>query len=134
MQTVNSNANLSPASGVIAAVQIITLKPPMFQGMITQSMCLHQGLVSGLGHLPTEIIIHIFHHCLPESNYPSALKAPLLLTAVCRRWREAAVDIPSLWLLATVSRVYNQPSSSSVERAHTIYFTQTRWTLNHWSP
>ncbi|KAG1804771.1 uncharacterized protein HD556DRAFT_478845 [Suillus plorans] len=41
----------------------------------------------------------IFYHCLPESDHqlPSELRAPLLLTGACRRWREVAVDMPSLW-------------------------------------
>ncbi|KAG2143692.1 hypothetical protein DEU56DRAFT_884346 [Suillus clintonianus] len=52
--------------------------------------------------LPTEIIIHIFQNCLSEFTYPSALQAPLLLTGVCRRWREVAVNMPSLWCRLSV--------------------------------
>ncbi|KAG1747955.1 uncharacterized protein EDB91DRAFT_51716 [Suillus paluster] len=70
---------------------------------ITQSMNLHKRLVSTLWRLPTEVLSQIFHHCLPtipafnEIQLPSQLEAPVMLTAVCRRWREVAVDTPSLW-------------------------------------
>ncbi|KAG2040366.1 hypothetical protein BDR03DRAFT_916046 [Suillus americanus] len=66
---------------------------------ITQSMNLHKRLVSALWRLPTEILSQIFTHCLPtRCNLSPASKAvPMLLTRICRRWREVAVDMPSLW-------------------------------------
>ncbi|KAG1747952.1 uncharacterized protein EDB91DRAFT_1198466, partial [Suillus paluster] len=70
---------------------------------ITQSMNLHKRLGSTLWRLPTEVLSQIFHLCLPkipaldEIQLPSQLEAPMMLTAVCRRWREIAVDTPSLW-------------------------------------
>ncbi|KAG2057409.1 hypothetical protein BDR06DRAFT_1005049 [Suillus hirtellus] len=74
---------------------------------IRHSMILHKGLTSRLWRLPTEVLSQIFHHCLPdhcfpESNRPSALEAPVLLTGVCRRWREVAVNTPSLWCNVSV--------------------------------
>ncbi|KAJ6488231.1 hypothetical protein C8R47DRAFT_510693 [Mycena vitilis] len=61
--------------------------------------------------LPPEIIVLIFEHCLPFASYPwhrwssssfdhlrpSPSKAPLLLSQICRRWREICLDAPSLW-------------------------------------
>ncbi|KAG1725994.1 uncharacterized protein EDB91DRAFT_77805 [Suillus paluster] len=68
---------------------------------IMESMNLHKGLVSCLWRLPTEVLSQIFGHCLPGENNsalsPSRREAPMLLTGVCRRWREVAVDVPSLW-------------------------------------
>lgn len=67
---------------------------------ITQSMNLHKGLVSALWRLPTEVLSQIFNHCLTETKmllFPSTLKAPMLLTGICRRWREVAVGTPNLW-------------------------------------
>ncbi|KAG1856128.1 hypothetical protein F4604DRAFT_1215802 [Suillus subluteus] len=51
------------------------------------------------GRLPTEVLCHIFDYCLPDTKYlsPTPDMAPILLTRVCRRWREVAVDMPSLW-------------------------------------
>ncbi|KAG1837743.1 hypothetical protein C8R48DRAFT_577243, partial [Suillus tomentosus] len=69
---------------------------------ITQSMNLHKGLLSAHWRFPTEILSQIFNHCLPDYIYllsPSSLpvQAPILLTRVCRRWREVAVGTPRLW-------------------------------------
>ncbi|KAG2137913.1 hypothetical protein DEU56DRAFT_945527 [Suillus clintonianus] len=64
---------------------------------ITESMNLHKGLLSGLWRLPTEILSQIFHQCLPKSTPLSKPRALLLLTRVCRRWREVVICIPSLW-------------------------------------
>ncbi|KIK35002.1 hypothetical protein CY34DRAFT_812478 [Suillus luteus UH-Slu-Lm8-n1] len=65
---------------------------------IIQSMTFHKGLGSALWRLPPEILSQIFHHCLPEDNLsPASNQAPLLLTRICRPWRDVAVNTPSLW-------------------------------------
>lgn len=48
---------------------------------------------------PTEILSEVFLYCLPQDEYlcPTPQVAPLLLTTICRRWREVAVGLPSLW-------------------------------------
>ncbi|KAG1816485.1 uncharacterized protein BJ212DRAFT_1577120 [Suillus subaureus] len=76
---------------------------------IIKSINLHKGFISALWRLPTEVLSQIFHHCLPEIqefnrlNKPSVSEAPMLLTAVCRRWREVAVAMLSLWCRLAVS-------------------------------
>jgi hypothetical protein len=69
------------------------------QDKITQSMILHKGLVSPLRKLPTEILSLIFIYCLPEDSHLSLTQstAPVLLTRICRQWREVALDMPRLW-------------------------------------
>ncbi|KAG1797258.1 hypothetical protein EV424DRAFT_1280114, partial [Suillus variegatus] len=49
--------------------------------------------------LATEVLCHIFIHCLPQTDYmlPNSKSPPMLLTRICRRWREVAVDMPLLW-------------------------------------
>ncbi|KAG2037881.1 hypothetical protein BDR03DRAFT_831810, partial [Suillus americanus] len=70
---------------------------------IIESINLHRRLVSPLWRLPTEILSQIFCHCLPqipephELQPPSTLTAPMLLTKICRQWREIAVGMPNLW-------------------------------------
>ncbi|KAG0708212.1 hypothetical protein DFH29DRAFT_1075848 [Suillus ampliporus] len=69
---------------------------------IVQSMDLHKRLGSALWRLPTEVLSHIFIHCLPKGSEPTYLSspsklAPMLLTRVCRRWREVAMGVPNLW-------------------------------------
>ncbi|KAG1797275.1 hypothetical protein EV424DRAFT_96817 [Suillus variegatus] len=62
-------------------------------------MNLHEEPVFDLCRLPTEVLCHIFIHCLPQTDYmlPNSKSPPMLLTRICRRWREVAVDMPSLW-------------------------------------
>ncbi|KAG1816178.1 hypothetical protein EV424DRAFT_1073783 [Suillus variegatus] len=69
---------------------------------IMQSMNLHKGLLSALWRLPTEVLSKIFNHCLPETIFSLSplnlrVKAPVLLTRICQRWREVAVCTPDLW-------------------------------------
>ncbi|KAG2032036.1 hypothetical protein BDR03DRAFT_65656 [Suillus americanus] len=59
----------------------------------------HGGFSSAIWRLPTEILAQIFLYCIPEdrNQTPAPYLAPMVLTTVCRRWREVAVDMPSLW-------------------------------------
>ncbi|KAF7346054.1 F-box domain-containing protein [Mycena sanguinolenta] len=52
--------------------------------------------------IPCEITAEIFVHCLPTSygwewNIASQREAPMLLSHVCRDWREIALCMPALW-------------------------------------
>ncbi|KAJ7645140.1 hypothetical protein DFH06DRAFT_1301156 [Mycena polygramma] len=48
--------------------------------------------------LPTEITMEIFLRCLPsQPRLPCPSIVPLLLTQICHRWREIALDTQSLW-------------------------------------
>jgi hypothetical protein len=71
------------------------------QEKITQSVTLHRGLLSALWLLPTKVLSQIFVHCLPQSDLisleNSLNSAPMLLTRICRRWRDVALDTPNLW-------------------------------------
>ncbi|KAJ3718469.1 hypothetical protein C8R42DRAFT_585997, partial [Lentinula raphanica] len=59
----------------------------------------HRNLLSPIRRLPIETMAEIFMHCLPTHRFPirSLKEAPLLLTMVCRRWREIAMAHPRLW-------------------------------------
>lgn len=76
---------------------------------INESVNLPKGLASPVCRLPSEVLSEIFHHCLGLSRFlsclqfPSKLTAPLLLTRICRRWREVAVDMPNLWCMLSVA-------------------------------
>ncbi|KAG1799597.1 hypothetical protein EV424DRAFT_1439409 [Suillus variegatus] len=71
---------------------------------IIQSMNLHRGLLSALWRLPPEILSLIFVRCLPETEHllPSPTLAPVLLTRICRRWRDVAIGMSSLWCGALI--------------------------------
>ncbi|KAJ7462161.1 hypothetical protein FB451DRAFT_1043997, partial [Mycena latifolia] len=53
--------------------------------------------------LPPEITSEIFLYCLPtshmdlERNSPNPNEAPILLSHVCRTWKEIAIGTPALW-------------------------------------
>jgi hypothetical protein len=74
------------------------------QGKIIHSMTLYKGLLSALWRLPVEVLSQIFVHCLPEAGHleVSSKLAPVLLTRICRRWREVAIDMPVLWCKLSV--------------------------------
>ncbi|KAJ7680021.1 hypothetical protein B0H17DRAFT_1077139 [Mycena rosella] len=56
------------------------------------------SMISPVLLLPPEITSIIFGNCLPSGHrYPSPLNAPLLLTQICRQWREFCLDTPNLW-------------------------------------
>ncbi|KAG0704591.1 hypothetical protein DFH29DRAFT_1078180 [Suillus ampliporus] len=91
---------ISGLETVMGSIEILHQQLIRQKNEITQSMNLHKRLGSTLWHFPTEVLSQIFHHCLPETRFllpPSMLNAPMLLTAICRRWREVAVGDPGLW-------------------------------------
>ncbi|KAJ7736559.1 hypothetical protein DFH07DRAFT_842893 [Mycena maculata] len=53
--------------------------------------------------IPVEIASEIFIHCLPhDPPKPSASIAPMLLTAICQKWRYIALSDPRLWSTLTI--------------------------------
>ncbi|KAG1747811.1 uncharacterized protein EDB91DRAFT_1345031 [Suillus paluster] len=98
---------ISGLETVICRIQNLHQQLIKKKDKIAQSINLHKGLVSSLWRLPTEVLCQIFDLCVPETRFllpPSRLNAPMLLTEICRRWREVAVSMPRLWcrLSATV--------------------------------
>ncbi|ESK95379.1 hypothetical protein Moror_3817 [Moniliophthora roreri MCA 2997] len=59
----------------------------------------HRSLLSPIRRAPTDILREIFIRCLPDDHLPvrTLREAPLLLTGICRAWREAAISTPRLW-------------------------------------
>ena len=59
---------------------------------------LHKALISPLRRYP-DILQEIFHHCLPTAHDATMnpWDAPLLLTHICRDWRNLALSTPSFW-------------------------------------
>ncbi|KAG2070913.1 hypothetical protein BDR04DRAFT_574760 [Suillus decipiens] len=64
-----------------------------------QTNTVRTGSSSTVFHLPTEILSEIFLYCLPQEEHlsPASRLAPILLTRVCRRWRQVALGFPRLW-------------------------------------
>ncbi|KAF8827247.1 hypothetical protein HHX47_DHR5000477 [Lentinula edodes] len=73
----------------------------------------HQALMSPIRQIPSETLADIFVWCLPaDRNAVRSLKeAPLLLTTICRNWRQVALDTPRLW---TSLHIFLPPSLSDI--------------------
>ncbi|KAJ7509594.1 hypothetical protein B0H11DRAFT_1631428, partial [Mycena galericulata] len=53
--------------------------------------------------IPVELTSEIFLHCLPRKRKrPSASVAPLLLAAICQKWRYIALNDPRLWTVLKI--------------------------------
>ncbi|KAL0572532.1 hypothetical protein V5O48_009426 [Marasmius crinis-equi] len=65
----------------------------------------HRMLLSPFRRLPGELWGEIFVRCLPNGSLPvrSLSEAPLLLTCICRTWREVALNTPTLWNAVHIS-------------------------------
>lgn len=50
-----------------------------------------------MDQLPPEVLAKIFIESLPERPVPSLSSPPLLLTTVCKSWRDVAEQHPQLW-------------------------------------
>ncbi|KAJ8073345.1 hypothetical protein PM082_011617 [Marasmius tenuissimus] len=68
---------------------------------LKQFVNLHRTLLSPSRRVPADIWRLVFIECLPTDSYglcaPTTQSAPLLLTTVCRSWREIALSTPNLW-------------------------------------
>ncbi|KAG1788487.1 uncharacterized protein HD556DRAFT_860599 [Suillus plorans] len=95
---------------------------------IIESINSHKRLKLALWRLPTEILSYIFVYCLPEDRYlsPASRRAPILLTRICRRWREVAVGVPSLWCRLRVAVEHNDWQKRAF-----CYDTWLKRTLGH---
>lgn len=70
--------------------------------------------------LPLEIATKIFLLCLPHDNRPMHPEdAPLLLTRVCRDWRELSLGIPRLWTNIHLPPVVFRGDSDHIDRLPT---------------
>ncbi|KAL0569358.1 hypothetical protein V5O48_012609 [Marasmius crinis-equi] len=57
----------------------------------------HRALLSPFRRFPEDVLREIFAWCLNPYPIRSAAHAPLLLTTICRYWREIALTTPRLW-------------------------------------
>ncbi|KAF7370265.1 ABC protein [Mycena sanguinolenta] len=63
---------------------------------LAAEICMHEGSLSPLRRMPTEILSHIFAFTLPP-HHPGAEPAPWTVSAVCARWRAISVSQPCFW-------------------------------------
>lgn len=56
----------------------------------------HEKLLTPMRAVPIDVLRIIFLHCL-DNSYTSPKSPPLLLTYVCRSWRQVALETRELW-------------------------------------
>ncbi|KAF9035422.1 hypothetical protein BDZ89DRAFT_926451, partial [Hymenopellis radicata] len=60
-------------------------------------------LLHPMRSIPNELLIEIFHHCIPKTyrfadpDVVDPQGAPWLLTRVCHRWRDLTISASQLW-------------------------------------
>jgi hypothetical protein len=67
--------------------------------------------------LPPEMTSEIFIHCLPSKRYTGVVntdEAPLLLTHVCRVWRQIAISTPALWATFNIDDMWRLPRLAEI--------------------
>ncbi|KZP10821.1 hypothetical protein FIBSPDRAFT_757642, partial [Athelia psychrophila] len=61
----------------------------------------HDPLLAPIRRLPEDVLRHIFYLSLPgslkQSSFDNVLVAPLLLTQVCKPWKQCAISSQRLW-------------------------------------
>ncbi|KAJ7652800.1 hypothetical protein DFH06DRAFT_1090271, partial [Mycena polygramma] len=95
----------------IAAVADILCTLAKERDLLAQDIRSHEGAISPLRQLPTEILCRIFVMALkPLANFELP-KAPWYLGQISKRWREIAIGMPVLWASFWVytGRGYIQP-------------------------
>ncbi|KAJ7656532.1 hypothetical protein DFH06DRAFT_1091449 [Mycena polygramma] len=78
----------------------------------------HEGALSPLRRLPTEIISAIFTLALPPfascSNLMNVQEGPWVLSAVCSRWRAVVLSQPCFWTSLSLDFMDDPPDSASL--------------------
>ncbi|KAH8114225.1 hypothetical protein DFH11DRAFT_1704482 [Phellopilus nigrolimitatus] len=87
------NSGNVPEGGYSEAIPSLSHLSPPSTGQ-TKGVAPSDAPSHPINHIPLEILTEIFLH-LPRSL--EATEAPLILTGVCRKWREAALACPELW-------------------------------------
>ncbi|EEB94535.1 hypothetical protein MPER_06635 [Moniliophthora perniciosa FA553] len=69
------------------------------RGKVERFISSHLALASPVRGISEDVLAEIFLRCLPTDRIPSrsVADAPIVLTMVCRKWREVAVRTPRLW-------------------------------------
>ena len=85
----------------------------------------HSVLLAPVRKLPPEVLAEIFRRCLPE---PHIQKSPdrrltlLLLTQICRKWRDITLSTPDLW--ASLNMELNDSNMSHCVSVMTRWFSR----------
>ncbi|KAF9269785.1 hypothetical protein L218DRAFT_850694, partial [Marasmius fiardii PR-910] len=87
-----SQANLERIQMQIKKLEIQRLQVQTFTAK-------HRALLSPIRRVPPDILGEIFFHSLPADSLPTrcAHTSPILLSSICRSWRDVSFNTPRLW-------------------------------------
>ncbi|KAF8217058.1 hypothetical protein K438DRAFT_1704190 [Mycena galopus ATCC 62051] len=77
----------------------------------------HEGAVSPLRRMPTEVLSYIFTFTLPP-HQPDAESAPWTVSAVCARWREIVISQPRFWTSIRYNVACSDPTKTLMYETH----------------
>ncbi|KAK7040189.1 hypothetical protein VNI00_009995 [Paramarasmius palmivorus] len=91
----------------------------------------HLALLSPVRAIPDDALAEIFVQCLPTDRNPSrsVAEAPILLTLVCKKWREVALQTPRLW---SALHIYFPAMHPHLEAANKLRFKRRRDGVEEW--
>ncbi|KAH7918678.1 hypothetical protein BV22DRAFT_1076017 [Leucogyrophana mollusca] len=119
-QLVDVESEIERVENLMARLRGFHLQLTDSRNKIQQTINRHQGLISCIRRFPAETLGEIFIHCLPPDPHiqPNPRQAPLLLTRICRSWRQVALATPRLWC-----SLYVGPSHRVQQQALSFYHT-----------
>ncbi|KAL0070005.1 hypothetical protein AAF712_002902 [Marasmius tenuissimus] len=95
----------------------------------------HRALAAPFRRLPADIWGEIFAYCLPANQLNVAVctvkEAPLLLTTICRTWREVALNTPRLWNSVHIHGI-DPPTPLQIESSRELLRAQVLQGIKLW--
>ncbi|KAK1228281.1 hypothetical protein PQX77_008680 [Marasmius sp. AFHP31] len=86
--------------------------------MVDKKLANYRSLLSPIHRMPPEIMTEIFKLCCSYSSLgtyrlcsPSYLPPPMMLSSVCGRWRELALNTPALWASLFIYETLSSPDT-----------------------
>ncbi|KIJ15931.1 hypothetical protein PAXINDRAFT_133313 [Paxillus involutus ATCC 200175] len=98
------SCQISRVESAMSKLSAICTKLEESRSRVRKSMLAHKALTSSARRIPPEVLGEIFYHCLPKTPYitPRDVECPMVLTHVCRHWRDVAMSTPRLWSSITI--------------------------------
>ncbi|KAL0066533.1 hypothetical protein AAF712_006576 [Marasmius tenuissimus] len=87
----------------------------------------HRALLSPFRRFPEDVLREVFLWCLDPYPVRSTRRAPLLLTTICKYWRDIALRTPRLWssIHVYIPRCWNERQFEALVHARVAGFK--RW-------
>jgi hypothetical protein len=90
-----------------AIMALVSRKSAMLDRQVTRQTFVdnHRSLISGVLHLPEDILSNIFMESVPADAPWPRIHPIIQISHVCRQWRESALSNPMLWTTLEVKNL-----------------------------